>query len=315
MKKTFFRSREFTLTLLIVLVTFVAAIVKRGAFFNIKNFEAILIGISYDLLIAIGMTLVLMLGGIDLSVGSVLAFSGVVTTLLLQKGLPVALSILIGIIAAGLIGIVNGLMIVKVNIPPFVMTLGSMSIFRGILYVMTSGYFVNKLPERYVNLGRGDLLSIPNVVIVSLSIFLIFAVLIKNYKILWQMFFVGSNQEAAFLSGIPSDQLIIAGYFLSSLLAGSAGILMTSRLAMGHAGFGVGAESRAIAAAVIGGASMHGGEGSIIGTFLGVIVIALINNVFVMFNGSANWQSAISGIALIIALSIDVIQKRLSRNK
>ena len=313
LKKIKFSSRELTLLILIGLVVVVATVFKGNAFFNIKNFEAILIGITYDLLIALGMTLVLVLGGIDLSVGSVLAFTGAITTQLLQGGVSIWLSILAGLGAAGLIGAMNGFMIVRAHIPPFVMTLGSMSVFRGLCYVMTSGYFVNKLPEAYVHLGRGDIFSVPNIVVISLVVLLIFALLIKKYKNFWQMFYIGANPEAAFLSGIPSAYLVVLGYFLSSFLAGSAGILMTSRLAMGHAGFGIGAELRAIAAAVIGGASLHGGEGSIIGTFLGVIVIALINNVFVMFNGSPNWQAAISGVALLIALSIDVVQNRFEK--
>jgi len=315
LKKIKFGGRELTLLILIFLVLVVTTIYKGDAFFNIKNFEAILIGITYDLLIALGMTLVLILGGIDLSVGSVLAFSGVITTQLLQKEVPIVLAVFAGLGAAGLIGIMNGFMIVRVNIPPFVMTLGSMSIFRGLCFVMTSGYFVNRLPEDYIILGRGDLFSVPNIVIISILTFVIFAVLIKRYKNFWQMFYIGANPEAAFLSGIPSNSLIIFGYFLSSFLAGIAGILMTSRLAMGHAGFGNGAELRAIAAAVIGGASMHGGEGSMLGTFLGVIVIALINNVFIMFNGSPNWQAAISGVALLIALTIDIIQNRFEKQR
>ncbi len=314
-KKIKFGGRELTLLILIFMVMVVATTYKGDAFLNIKNFEAILIGITYDLLIALGMTLVLILGGIDLSVGSVLAFTGVVTTQLLQNGIPIWLAMLAGLSSASLIGIMNGFMIVRVNIPPFVMTLGSMSVFRGLCYVMTSGYFVNKLPEAYISLGRGDVISIPNIVIISILAFVIFAVLIKKYKLFWQMFYIGANPEAAFLSGIPASALIILGYFFSSFLAGTAGILMTSRLAMGHAGFGIGAELRAIAAAVIGGASLHGGEGSIVGTFLGVIVIALINNVFIMFNGSPIWQAAISGVALLFALSINVIQNRFEKKR
>jgi ribose transport system permease protein len=214
---------------------------------------------------------------------------------------------------AGLIGALNGVMIVKAKIPPFVMTLGSMSVFRGLCYVLTSGYFVNKLPEAYVQVGRGSLLGISNNVLAAFALFLLIAVLVKKSKYFRQMFYIGASPRASFLSGIPSGTLMILGYVLCSLLAGMAGILMTSRLAMGHAGFGGGAELRAIAAAVIGGASMAGGEGSILGTALGVMVIALINNVFIMFNGSSNWQAAISGLALLIAISIDVLRNRLKK--
>jgi len=312
-KQVILRGRELTLALLIVFVIVVVSFLKKGVFLNVTNFEAILIGLAYDLMIAIGMTIVLILGGIDLSVGSVLAFVGIITTLLLQDNVPIPLAIFTGLAAAGLIGALNGIMIVKAKIPPFVMTLGSMSFFRGLCFVLTSGYFVNKLPENYVKIGRGALIGISNNVLVAFAILIVIVVLIKRSKYFRQMFYIGASPRAAFLSGIPSGNLMIFGYVLCSLLAGLAGILMTSRLAMGHAGFGGGAELRAIAAAVIGGASMAGGEGSILGTALGVVVIALINNVFIMFNGSSNWQAAISGLALIIAISIDVLRNRLKK--
>lgn len=305
-----FSGREVSLALLIVLVTIGVTIVKRDAFFNIKNFEAILIGLTYDLLLALGMTMVLILGGIDLSVGSVLAFVGVITTLALQGMVPTPVAILIGLLAAALIGALNGLTIVKLRIPPFVMTLGMMSLLRGTCYVLTSGYFINKLPENYINIGRGSMLGVPNNVVISLVILLITAIVAQKSKIIKQMFFIGESRRAAFLSGIPTETLTILGYVLCSFYTGIAGILMTSRLAMGHAGFGIGAEARVIAAAVIGGASLYGGKGSMVGTFLGVIVIALLNNAFIMFNGSPNWQTAISGVALIIAMTIDVLKNR-----
>lgn len=309
------RGRELTLLILIFLVVVVVSLVKGTTFFNMSNFEAIFIGLAYDLLLALGMTLVLILGGIDLSVGSVLAFVGVITTLMLQNYVPTILAITVGLTIAGLIGALNGLMITKVRIPPFVMTLSTMSLFRGTCYVLTSGYFINKLPQSYINISRGTVpfLNIPNNVVISLTIFLFIALLVKRSKIFRQMFLIGESPRAAYLSGIPSGSLTVFGYILCSFLAGLAAILMTSRLAMGHAGFGIGSEVRAIAAAVIGGASLHGGEGSMLGTFLGVIVIALLNNAFIMFNGSPNWQTAISGISLIIALSIDVLRNRFNK--
>jgi len=312
-KQAILRGREITLALLIVIVIVAVSFLKKGVFLNVTNFEAILIGLAYDLMIAIGMTIVLILGGIDLSVGSVLAFVGVITTLLLQDNVPILLAVFVGMAASGLIGALNGVMIVKAKIPPFVMTLGTMSVFRGLCYVLTSGYFVNKLPEQYVQAGRGSWLGISNNVLVAFVLFILIVALVKKSKYFRQMFYIGASPRAAFLSGIPSGTLMILGYVLCSLLAGLAGILMTSRLAMGHAGFGIGTELRAIAAAVIGGASMAGGEGSILGTALGVIVIALINNVFIMFNGSSNWQAAISGLALLVAISIDVLRNRLKK--
>ncbi len=309
--KPFLSNRELTLLLLILLISVFATIVKKDAFLSVNNLEAIFTGMSFDLLIAIGMTLILILGGIDLSVGSVIAFVSVNSTLLLQAGKPLGYCISVGLLIAAFIGLINGLMIVKANIPPFIMTLGSTTIFRGLSYVQTSGYYVNKLPSSFVDIGRGSLLGIPNIVVISLLVFLVVAFLIHKSKYFFQYYYIGSSPDAAYLSGIPASVLTISGYILCSILAGVSGLLMSSRMAMGYAGFGIGAEMRAIAAVVIGGASMHGGDGSIVGTVLGVILIALINNVFIMMNGSANWQTAISGIVLIFALVLDLLRGRI----
>lgn len=307
-KKAIFQGRQLTLVLIIIAIVVIMTIIKGNHFLSRSNLETILVGSSYDLLLACGMTFVLMLGGIDLSVGSVLAFVGVVVTLLLQNGVSVVLAIVAGLLIASAIGACNGVLIAKFNTSPFVTTLSSMSIFRGLCYVLTSGYFVNKLPSSYLSLGRGSVLGIPNIIIIPIVIAIIFGILLTRHKLFKQMFYVGSNPDAAYLSGISSPKIIILGYMLCSTMAGVSAILMTSRLAMGYAGFGIAAEMRAIAAAVIGGASMHGGEGSLIGTALGVLLVALINNVFIMVNGSPNWQGAISGIILLVAVTIDLLR-------
>lgn len=305
--------RTTSLLMLIGLVVVVMGLIKGTAFLNVVNFEAILIGMSYDLLLALGMTIVLILGGIDLSVGSVMAFTGIVTTLLLQDGVAVPLAVASGLALAIAIGAVNGFLVAKMNVAPFVATLSSMSIFRGMCYVMTSGYFVNKLPAAYVAFGRGRFLGFPNTVLFSLVMCAVFAVLVSRLKFFKQMFYTGQSADAAYLTGLPTSVVTIIGYTICSTSAGLASIMMTSHLAMGHASFGLGAEMRAIAAAVVGGASLSGGKGSIFGTFLGVILVALINNAFIMLNGSPNWQSAISGIILIVALAVDRIQERVVR--
>ena len=303
--------RTSSLLMLIGLVIVVMGLIKGTAFLNLVNFEAILIGMSYDLLLALGMTVVLIVGGIDLSVGSVMAFAGIVTTLLLQDGVAVPLAVASGLATAIAIGAANGVLVAKANVAPFVATLSSMSIFRGMCYVMTSGYFVNKLPASYIAFGRGRFLGLPVTVVFSLAVCLVFMVLVNRFKFFKQMFYTGQSPDAAYLTGLPTRLVTIVVYMICSTTAGLASILMTSHLAMGHASFGLGAEMRAIAASVVGGASLSGGKGSVFGTLLGVILVALINNAFIMLNGSPNWQSAISGIILIVALAIDRLQERL----
>ncbi|WP_243010007.1 ABC transporter permease [Enterocloster bolteae] len=210
----------------------------------------------------------------------------------------------------GAIGAVNGILVSKANVAPFVATLGSQSICRGACYVLTSGYFVAGLTDAYTNIGRGSLLGVPNKILVSITIMLLLALLSRRFRPLRSMFYVGGNRQAAFISGIPSGLTIILGYMISGLMAGIAAILMTSSLGMGHAGYGISFEMKAISAAVIGGADMHGGAGSFLGTALGVILVALVNNVFIMFNGSPNWSSAISGLMLLAAVAFDALRRR-----
>ena len=303
-------NREGTLIITIAVIFVAMCILKGELFYARSNIEAIFSNLAYDLLLACGMTVVIILGGVDLSVGAVLALSGIICTLMIQKGINIVLAVGLGILFGGAIGAVNGILVSKANVAPFVATLGSQSICRGACYVLTSGYFVAGLTDAYTNIGRGSLLGVPNKILVSITIMLLLALLSRRFRPLRSMFYVGGNRQAAFISGIPSGLTIILGYMISGLMAGIAAILMTSSLGMGHAGYGISFEMKAISAAVIGGADMHGGAGSFLGTALGVILVALVNNVFIMFNGSPNWSSAISGLMLLAAVAFDALRRR-----
>ena len=303
-------NREGTLIITIAVIFVAMCILKGELFYARSNIEAIFSNLAYDLLLACGMTFVIILGGVDLSVGAVLALSGIICTLMIQKGINIVLAVGLGILFGGAIGAVNGILVSKANVAPFVATLGSQSICRGACYVLTSGYFVAGLTDAYTNIGRGILLGVPNKILVSITIMLLLALLSRRFRPLRSMFYVGGNRQAAFISGIPSGLTIILGYMISGLMAGIAAILMTSSLGMGHAGYGISFEMKAISAAVIGGADMHGGAGSFLGTALGVILVALVNNVFIMFNGSPNWSSAISGLMLLAAVAFDALRRR-----
>lgn len=309
-KKLSVNNREGTLIITIAVIFVAMCILKGELFYARSNIEAIFSNLAYDLLLACGMTFVIILGGVDLSVGAVLALSGIICTLMIQKGINIVLAVGLGILFGGAIGAINGILVSKANVAPFVATLGSQSICRGACYVLTSGYFVAGLTDAYTNIGRGSLLGVPNKILVSITIMLLLALLSRRFRPLRSMFYVGGNRQAAFISGIPSGLTIILGYMISGLMAGIAAILMTSSLGMGHAGYGISFEMKAISAAVIGGADMHGGAGSFLGTALGVILVALVNNVFIMFNGSPNWSSAISGLMLLAAVAFDALRRR-----
>lgn len=309
-RRSALNGRSITLMVVILILFVGMTIIKGKLFCSLTNISTIFSNLSYDLLLACGMTFVLILGGIDLSVGSVLAFVGIATTMLLRAGVNVVLSIVIGLIIAVAAGTVNGLLIAKCHVAPFVATLAMMSALRGACYVLTSGFFVVGLPEAYIAIGRNTLFGIPNKIVISITIMLVLGLISTRSRAFKQMYYVGQNVDAAYISGMPSSLTIILGYATCSLLTGIAGILMTSSFGMGQASFGTGFEMRAIAAAVIGGASMSGGEGNFLGTALGVILVALVNNIFIMFNGSPNWSTAISGIMLLVAVALDLIRTK-----
>jgi len=312
--RTFFkgisRSRESSLFLIIVAAFLLLALLKGNIFLSLKNFEGITTGITYDLLMAAGMTVVLILWGIDLSVGAVLALTSVITAMLLRAGVSIPLSVALGLLCSLGAGALNGFCVSRLKIAPFIVTLAVMSVARGTALVLSSGYFLSGLPESYTHISEGTFIGLPIPYYVVLVVLVVLHLLLKNWKFLNQSFYVGTNPQSAVLSGINANLVTFVGYLISSLMAGIAAIFMSSKLAMGFSQFGQLAELRAIAAAVIGGASFTGGSGSILGATLGVILIAIISNGFVLLNGSPNWQQAVSGIILLVAVGVDAIRRR-----
>lgn len=310
----FFKSRTTTL-LLINLAVAAALSVLQPRFLDPDNLTSMFMGMTYDLLMAMGMTLVLILGGIDLSVGSVLALAGVVITMLLSNRVmsfpvPVPLAVMAGLAVAMTCGALNGLGVARLKIAPFIVTLGMFAIARGLATVLTSGWYVSGLPDAYLTIGQGAVAGIPFPIIITLAILIIFNYLLKHWKPLNQAFYIGQNPNAAALSGIRVTLVTFFGYVISSTLAGVAAVFMTSRLAMGFFQFGLGSELNAIAGAVIGGASFAGGSGDLLGTFLGVLLLALIRNGFVLLNGSPNWQGVVSGAIVFLAIAVDAYRRR-----
>ncbi|MBM3496088.1 MAG: ABC transporter permease [Armatimonadetes bacterium] len=303
------RTREAALALLILVVVGLLALAEPKVL-SASNLLAVGTGMIYDLPVAAGMTLVMILGGIDLSVGAVLGLTGVVTAMSLRSGTPVPLAVLLGCAAAAGVGAFNGLLVARFGVASFIVTLGTMSIARGAATVLTSGYYLSGLPAAYIEIGRGQLLGVPYPIFAVLGLLVLFDFLLKRWKPLHDAFYAGHNPAAASLSGIAVGRLVFAGFVASALLAGVSAVFMTSRLAMGYARFGELAELRAIAACVLGGASFSGGSGSILGTALGVLLLAVILNGFVLLNISVYWQGVVSGSILVVAIALDAYRRR-----
>ncbi|WEX74706.1 ABC transporter permease [Sinorhizobium numidicum] len=302
-------TRELTLALLIVALI-IATWLASPFFFSMANFRAITVGMAPTAIIAIGMTMLLASGGFDLSVGSVLALASTIVALLIIDGWPIPLAVLAALALGAAIGLANGLVVTKINVNPLVATLGSMSIARGIALVLTEGFSLSNLPAAFAWAGKAQFIGVPFLVWTTLGLVVLFDLAMRHVRFFRQIYYIGSNERAARLSGLPVERVRIVAYMLSGLLAALAGVLLASRLMSGTPTAGAGLELQVLAAAVIGGASLRGGEGTVLGAFLGVIFVALINNAMTMLAVSIYWQMIVTGTVLVAAVALDMLVRR-----
>jgi ribose transport system permease protein len=313
--RTVLAFREFSL-IIVLLVMGILMSIASPVFLNKQNIEAILLALSVEATIAVGMVVLLISGGLDLSVGSILAFTGVVTGLSLSAGLPTPVSIIIGLIAALAVGLANGMLVAKLKINPFITTLGMNITIRGLLLVIAQGRAVLNLPPSFTVIGQGRLFGIQYPIYVMLALVIIGDILLRNTRFFRQNYYLGGNERAARLSGINVDLVKIVNYCLVALLAGVAGLLITARFGSASVMIGSGTELRVITAAIIGGASLSGGEGSVFGAFLGALFLGVLANALNLLGVDVYWQNLVTGLILITAVVVDVInEKRKSQQK
>jgi ribose transport system permease protein len=302
--------REFSLVLVLFVMTLVMTLVS-DVFLSRANIEAILLGLSVEATIAIGMVILLISGGLDLSVGSTMAFTGVVTGMALTVlKVPTPLAVLLGLLAALLVGLANGLLISKLMINPFIVTLGMLITVRGLTLVLASGKAVLNLPKAFTVIGQGRLGGIQFPIYIMLFLVVIFDILLRNSRFFRQSYYIGGNEKAARLSGINVDWVKIFNYCLVAVLAGVAGIMITGRFGSSSLTVGSGVELRVITAAIIGGASLSGGEGSVLGAFLGALFMGMLANALNLLGVDVYWQNFVTGFILIIAVVVDVLNER-----
>jgi ribose transport system permease protein len=256
------------------------------------------------------MTVMLVVGGIDLSVGSVMCFAGVLTGQLFLMGMdPWLASILVLIVMAG-VGAIMGFFVTKIGLSFFITSLAIMGIMRGACYVVTKGTPMSlyTLPDAYKFIGQGTVFGIPFVIILFLIIVIISDFLLRRSSILRKVYYVGSNELSARFSGINVKLIRMSVSIFCAFLTGLAGIIYMARFAAATPSFGIGLELTAISAAVIGGASLNGGEGTVLGAILGIALLSIITSSMILLEVSPYWQDLIKGIILILAVSIDHIQ-------
>lgn len=301
--------RELTLIVLIALIVIVMANINPY-FFSFSNFRAVAVGMAPTAVIVIGMAILLASGGFDLSVGSVMALSSTVVAMLLLAGLSIPLAVTCGLLLGAVAGVANGLLVTGLGINPLIATLGTMSIARGIALVLTEGFSVSSLPQGFAWIGKAELGGFPVIVLFTLALVVVFDLAVRHTRFFRQVYFIGANEKAALLSGIHVTRVRIIAYALTGVLAALAGVLLASRLMSGTPTAGNGIELQVLAAAVIGGASLRGGEGTILGAFLGVVFVALINNAMTMLAVSIYWQMIVIGTVLVAAVALDMLIRR-----
>lgn len=309
-----------------LIALFIVFSLVTDRFFTIQNILTIALQTSTLAFMGIGVTYVIITGGIDLSIGSVVALSGVVAGLTARAGVPISIAFLLALLAGIACGATNGLMVTKLKLPPFIATLGMMQIARGIALYVTGARAVAGLPEEFGILGNGALFrttttlpngrvvtqfpGIPYPVIIMIIVAIIFNFLLRHTRLGRFTYAVGSNQEAARLSGLNVDKTKIIAYAISGGLAGLTGIVTMSRIVTAQPNAGVAYELDAIATAVIGGTSLMGGAGTISGTMIGAFIIGILRNGLNMQGVSYFIQQVIIGLVIIAAVAVDQLRKR-----
>lgn len=308
-------------SLIALAVMLIAMSLLSDSFFTPENGLNILRQISVNLSLSIGMTLIILTGGIDLSVGAILALSGAVAAGLLKNGIvnePLGVKLqftVIGSIVSGLLvgsaaGLFNGVAVTRFKLPPFVATLGMFSIARGLTMLWTGGFPVTGLGSSFGYIGTGVLLGIPVPVWITGGLVGVFVALTRTTRFGRHVYAVGGNERASLLTGLPVDRIKIAVYTLGGLLAGVAGLIVTARLDSAQPNAGLGYELDSIAAVVIGGTSLSGGRGSVMGTVLGCLIIGVLNNGLFLLNVSPFWQQVVKGFVILAAVAVDRMSQR-----
>jgi ribose transport system permease protein len=302
--------RPWLLVVLIVVLAAYLAIAYPATFPRFPNFAAVLLDSAQTGILTVGMMILLIGGAFDLSIGSILAFAGIIAGSMVKDwGLPAEVAIVGGLLTGLICGLANGVIITRFRINPLITTLATAGIIRGITQLVSPAGVAN-LPDSIKPYGQTVIVGLQSPFWVMLIVAVVFWFLMRRTRFFRQFYFVGGNARAATLSGIKVDRVLLVGFLLMGLLAGLAGTLLASRLSNAVVLAGVGVELRVITAAVLGGASLAGGVGTIPGAILGVIFMSLVQNAMIIAGVQVFWQSIVVGIVLLVAIGIDMAARR-----
>jgi ribose transport system permease protein len=293
-------SRLFVLILLCIVLTAASPVFLTGTnTLNVLRVASLLV------ILAIGETIVILTSGIDLSIGSVLTLSSVVAALALKGGIPLPLALAVGLTVGAALGFLNGLMVAAVKLPPFIATYGMLWVASGFAVVLLKGQVIYGFEENFRFLGVGHLLRIPMPIIIMAALWIPAYLLLRRTTFGRSLYAVGANQEAARLSGVKKDQTLILAYTLSGFLAAAAGLVYVARLNASEASIGTNMLLPAIAAVVIGGTSLFGGEGGIVGTLIGALIMTIVQNGMNLLGVESVWQGVVLGALIVVAVLLD----------
>jgi ribose transport system permease protein len=317
--KELFRRLQPLIALIVMVV--ILSLTCGTQFLAVSNLRTILLQISVNLCLSIGMTLVILTGGIDLSVGAILAFAGALGAGLFKNGLALNFlgtqvqftvfgAVIAGILAGAALGLHNGLLVTQLRLPPFIATLAMLCAARGFTMLLTDGHPVSALGAHFDFMGAGALAGVPMAIWISAVLAVVFQIFSHHTPLGRYIYAVGGSEKAAKFAGVNVKNVKLWVYTLAGALAGIAGLIQTARLDTAEPNAGLGYELDSIAAVVIGGTSLSGGRGSIFGTVLGCLIIGVLNNGLVLLGVSPFWQAVIKGYVIIAAVAIDNLSSR-----
>ena len=313
------RFREAGLSVFILILV-IAVTLRTPRFLSVDNFQDILLNISILAIVALGQTMVILTHGIDLSVSSVIGLVAMMVAFVVKQnpGIPVVLAVVLGLALGAGGGMINGLIIAYGKVPPIITTLGTLSIYRGLVFYYSQGTWINsfELPASFKLLSKGTPLGLPNMVIIAILVAVIVYYFLNYTRTGRDIYAVGSNPEAATLAGIRKDRIIFLVYVLSGLAAGLAAVLWASRFESAQTNTALGFELQTVAAAVVGGVSISGGVGTVPGVLLGALLLGIIQNALTIIRISPFWQLAVQGLLILVAIVTDKwILGRLARRR
>jgi rhamnose transport system permease protein len=307
------RFRELGLIIFIIVMSLIIQ-VRNREFLTALNISNLLTNTAILSILSVGMMMVLLTGGIDLSIGATMAFSGMVTALSVSAwpGIPPAVLVLEGTLLGAAVGAVVGILIARFSILPIIASLGLMNVVRGLTYLVSKGQWVSayQMTTEFKNLATGTVMGINNLIIFAVLIYLVFYYFINFSRTGRRVYAVGSNPEAAEITGLPKKRIVWLVYVLMGALAGLGGVLWVAKFASAQGDTAAGYEMNVIAACVLGGVSVSGGRGKVFGLVLGVILFGILANALPLINVSPFWQQAIQGFVILTAIITNVLIKR-----